>query len=573
MRREARAELFGSVRIASFRFPYLGAYDVWIGSRERLVETRVCAGRSSSGALECHHVPSASAACSHPCSDSHLLLFTALFISLSPPDDSPHELSRIPVSRNAQHEEHARTMPPPEELPRHDAASTTSPASSDGEKKRVDSKLDDVSNEKLRHSGASTDYTADSSTAQNDQVEEDEETMSYSSGPPSLDYTLHTNRRERYIIIFFSLLFFESGILPLILFYSLEWGAHLSMTKNLAIITSLIGTVSGLKLTQRTFQLWFGKGHESRRPIGSGRWGVDAFHVLVSVVLCAFFVPLIIGSSLNPASPRTVAMALPCVMLTFSIPMLVTGLFDRHIRVPLRVSSLPPNSPLPPLTYTIVEDVVAVDGGGGLAFRHAWAHRYQTSLVIRRLLRCLALWWGATGLVLGGGLIAIAWTAPENTAYGLGYGMPWLWAMLGAGATIVHVQRQLRVEREAWDAVGTGAVHRDVQLRVQLKADEADREVERRARWERRQRDREHRLSGVSGFSGASRRSSGDAVQQPPSVACRDYVSGAAPLQQTPSPVPSRPEKMPLPERTPTPEGQPHTPPAVPAPEPAYQSV
>ncbi|KAI0760848.1 hypothetical protein BC629DRAFT_1547309, partial [Irpex lacteus] len=80
----------------------------------------------------------------------------------------------------------------------------------------------------------------------------------------------------RYIIIFFTLIFVETGVLPLILFYSLRWGAHLSITKNLAIITSLIGTVSGFKLAQRSYDLWFRNGHESRRPIGAGRWGVDA---------------------------------------------------------------------------------------------------------------------------------------------------------------------------------------------------------------------------------------------------------------------------------------------------------
>ena len=124
--------------------------------------------------------------------------------------------------------------------------------------------------EKMRHSGTDT-------TSSNANADTDDDTLSYRSSPPSLNYTLRTHGRERYIVIFFMLLFIESGVLPLILFYSLQWGAHLSVTKNLAIITSLIGTVSGLKITQRTWQLWFRDGHESRRPIGSSRWGVDTF--------------------------------------------------------------------------------------------------------------------------------------------------------------------------------------------------------------------------------------------------------------------------------------------------------
>ncbi|GJE93773.1 hypothetical protein PsYK624_099340 [Phanerochaete sordida] len=437
---------------------------------------------------------------------------------------------------------------PPTQGGLHDASSSTSP---DSTERSYDEKPPELSekapealhNEKLRDSQA-TGTTGESSVLPGDDVDEDEDTLSYSSGPPSLGYSLHNPRRERYIILFFTLLFIESGVLPLILFYSLEWGAHLSVTKNLAIITSLIGTVSGLKLTQRTFQLWFSTGHESRRPIGSARYGMDAFHVLISLTLFAFFVPLVVGSSLSPASPRTTAMALPCVMLTFCTPMLLTGLFDRRLRVPVRVSSLPPRAPLPPLTYTIVEDVVAVDGGGGLAFRHAWAHRYQSSRVMRRVLRVLALWWGLTGVALGGGLIAIAWTAPENTAYGLGYAVPWMWAIAGAVATVPYVHDRLAYERATWAAPGPAAAHRDVRLSVQLTRDAADREVERRARAERRARDRQNRLSGVSGVSGFSAMSG---VAPPPGVACRDYA---------PSPGGSvRAEDVPLPE------GRPHTPP------------
>lgn len=116
--------------------------------------------------------------------------------------------------------------------------------------------------------------------------------------PPPLHYTLRTPQRERYMAVFFTLIFIESGVLPLILFYSLRWGAHLNMQANLTIITSFVGTVSGLKIGQRTWQLWFMQGHESRRPIGGGKWGVDTFHILITIALTGYFAPLIIGSSL-----------------------------------------------------------------------------------------------------------------------------------------------------------------------------------------------------------------------------------------------------------------------------------
>ncbi|KAI0798018.1 hypothetical protein C8Q75DRAFT_801916 [Abortiporus biennis] len=286
----------------------------------------------------------------------------------------------------------------------------------------------------------------------------------HAAEPPPLNYTIRTRRRISYISIFFSLIFIETCILPLILFYSLRWGAHLSTTKNLAIITSLVGTISGAKVGQRCYYLWFRTGHESRRPIGSGRWGVDFFQILLSTGLTAFFIPLIIGSSLSPASVPTVAMALPCFMLTVCIPMLISGLFPRHFRLPVRISSFQPYYLLPPLTYTIVEDVIAVDGGGGLEFRQAWRHRYEESRVMRKLLRDIALMWGISGIAVAGALIAIAWTTSDDVGYGLGYGMAWLWAIFFTCVTFWWVEKELHREKTEWEDVVR--VHREKHLNL-----------------------------------------------------------------------------------------------------------
>ncbi|THH29227.1 hypothetical protein EUX98_g4977 [Antrodiella citrinella] len=290
-------------------------------------------------------------------------------------------------------------------------------------------------------------------------------------GPPPLNYTLKTGTRERWIGIFFTLLFIEAGVLPLILFYSLRWGAHLSIPKNLAIITSLIGTVSGLKVAQRSWFLWYKSGHESRRPIGAGRWGFDFFHILINIGLFAFFVPLIIGSSMNPASVPTVAIALPCFMLTMCIPMIISSL-PRDFRLPFRVSSFPPYHPLPPLTYTIVEDVIAVDGGGLLDFRQAWRHRYETSRVMRKLLRDVGMFWGISGVLIATACIVVAWTTTDDIGYGIGYGIPWIWAFACSAVTIRWVRGELERERREWcDVVH---VHREKPLHLVETQDDRD---------------------------------------------------------------------------------------------------
>lgn len=97
----------------------------------------------------------------------------------------------------------------------------------------------------------------------------------YLAKPPPLNYTIKTGHRERVILAWFTLFFIEAGILPLILFYAIRWGTHLSTTINLAIITSLIGSVSGYKFASRMLLMYYKKEHDQRRPIGAGRYGID----------------------------------------------------------------------------------------------------------------------------------------------------------------------------------------------------------------------------------------------------------------------------------------------------------
>ena len=176
-------------------------------------------------------------------------------------------------------------------------------------------------------------------------------------------------------------------------------------------------------------------------------------------------------------------MALPCTMLVLTLPLLITGLLPYRVRLPCRVSSFPPRQPLPPLGYCYVEDVVAVDGGGRTEFRQvrsppslfprtmshplaqAWRTRYEESQVIRRLVRQLSVAWGLSGLIVAAGLLAACWAATVDTGYGLGYGIPWLWALLLGAFTIARVHAELAREKREWTA-RVAEVHRARRLRI-----------------------------------------------------------------------------------------------------------
>lgn len=171
----------------------------------------------------------------------------------------------------------------------------------------------------------------------------------------------------------------------------------------------------------------------------------------------------------NPGSVHTVAMSLSCFMITFCFPLLITAIWPHKLKMPFRVSSMPPYTGLPPAVYTLVEDIIAVDGGGCVEFRQAWRIRYEHSAIMRRIVRVTSLWWGASGMIFAGAFIAVAWTTPDDIGYGIGWGLPWLWAMVSATITVWWVSKELKRETEQWAHPG---VHKVFSLHISQTIDE-----------------------------------------------------------------------------------------------------
>lgn len=69
----------------------------------------------------------------------------------------------------------------------------------------------------------------------------------------------------------------------------------------------------------------------------------------------------------------------------------------------------------------LVEDVVAVDGGGGEVFRKQLTERYEASPILRRAMVRLNWFWGVGSCVVAGGTIGIVYGL-RNTNVGFALG-------------------------------------------------------------------------------------------------------------------------------------------------------
>ncbi|KAK0615316.1 hypothetical protein B0T17DRAFT_541606 [Bombardia bombarda] len=227
-------------------------------------------------------------------------------------------------------------------------------------------------------------------------------------GLPRLNYNLRDYKTK--LIIVSSLLVIESSILPIALFYGLWFYTTLRHGIVFAIITAFFGLVTGADIP-----------HE----------------------------PLV----------RPLAIPVPLFLIQIGAQLLWTGWMSATKRpAPCRISSVAKGERTPPLVYTIVEDIVAVDGAAGMEYRRAFKARYEASARFRRMVKQQNWFWGWGALLVGVGTLVVIWTVPQEVAYGVGWGSPLVFATVWTITTVIWVRRNLRLEKKLWSESSASSI-------------------------------------------------------------------------------------------------------------------
>lgn len=269
------------------------------------------------------------------------------------------------------------------------------------------------------------------------------------SVPPPLPYNLREHKLT--ISIFWFLILTECTLIPMIFYFTISRLTDMRPGAMFAIITAMFGFISGGEYGLRGLRL-AQKSDEYRPLKGGGRWHFDSVQLILGK---PYFVmtALMIGFSIpDPPLIRGLSIIMPVGILMLTTYMMYTGV-AHHLGWKLswhRLSSHVVGDTVPPLTFCILEDITGCDGGGGKAFREAALARFNASPRFRRFLIELLWAWAITGFVMSVVLIALAWTLPEDVAYGLGWTVPSVWGGIGAFSTIKYGQRSLRIEKEKW---------------------------------------------------------------------------------------------------------------------------
>lgn len=126
--------------------------------------------------------------------------------------------------------------------------------------------------------------------------------------------------------------------------------------------------------------------------------------------------------------------------------------FMRYFEMPApcRISSIPKGAQLRPGIYSMIEDIVAVDGSGGTDYREALNKRYEASHTFRAMLRRLGLFWSIGAEAMAVLCTILVFTLQRDAAYAVGWAAPFIWAGVWTLATFWYVKKKLRDEKTAW---------------------------------------------------------------------------------------------------------------------------
>lgn len=266
-------------------------------------------------------------------------------------------------------------------------------------------------------------------------------------GLPRLNYNLWHHRTKLSIVT--TLLILESSLLPIALFYGLRY-TNLRIGLIFAVITSFFGIVTGIEYGFRILKLVNKK--DTYRPLGTtSRWSFDYTHHTLGIGYF-YMSGILIGASI-PHSPPIRPLALPvCLFLIQAGTQLaVHGWMHAHkIPAPFRISSIPKGGRVLPLVYTLVEDIIAVDGNAGKDYRTSLMARYTVSPRFRKMIIQMNWFWAIGALVDGIGTLVVIWTVPEVVAYGVGWGSPFVFVVIWTWITVVWARRSLREEKKLW---------------------------------------------------------------------------------------------------------------------------
>lgn len=189
---------------------------------------------------------------------------------------------------------------------------------------------------------------------------------------------------------------------------------------------------------------------------------MEFLQVNILIVISLVEIELVVATA--PHNPITRLCAMPSPTICFYMGFLFcisAVLTQMRSPLPFNMSSSDKGTPWKPALLAFIEDAGAIEGQGGVEYRGQVMKRYAVSARFRRMIMVMTWGWGVMLIFVAIITTALVMTLNENVAFGIGWGLPWLWCSTLTLFSMAYVKRQLSLEWAEWrekESAGTASL-------------------------------------------------------------------------------------------------------------------
>lgn len=238
---------------------------------------------------------------------------------------------------------------------------------------------------------------------------------------PQLPFTWHRGKKRWRLIALIILMWIDACIIPIALYYAMNYGGHIQGWIIFAIVTTIWGGPTYLEFGVRTLKLM--KKERFYRPLGTNyRWCFDYLNYVSTITIAVVTALFIIGGAPHIVWLRVLCMPMPALLYCLGILVGYPTLYCKMgWKAPHRFSSTGKGEKVRPGVYYLVEDMVAVNANAGRPYREAISARYEASPRFRQMMYQQSVFWSIPAIVVAIPLtiIAVIHPVPATIAYGI----------------------------------------------------------------------------------------------------------------------------------------------------------
>ncbi|OHF04201.1 hypothetical protein CORC01_00540 [Colletotrichum orchidophilum] len=190
--------------------------------------------------------------------------------------------------------------------------------------------------------------------------------------------------------------------------------------------------------------------YEECAPLLSNHWWeLDATTWVYALGLIAALVPFVCSTTVYEPlvvewlylyAPAFMFMVLDVIAFATLIP----------IKIPFKINSDPKGTRLKPIVYYAAEDFFAVDGAQNREFRKRYVERYDKSIMFRKMILELTLFWIGGCSAFIGYVAAIIWNLEFERAFGTTLGVLFGWIIIWGVSARFWIEYALKREAKWW---------------------------------------------------------------------------------------------------------------------------